>query len=315
MSSSDLPASVGSDWRIERRPCSVLTRRAHLVLAASMLAGALALSCVAPTASAPIVPPAEPVPVSPYAPEDPEDEEELAQSAPLRKDAAERGRALFENACATCHGLRGDGNGPSAGPLDPKPRDFTQGIYKWRSTESGSLPLDGDIFRTISRGVPGTGMVAWGELLSTSDRWDLVEYLRTLTDRFEEEGVEEDEIIAVPEPVLATAETVARGKEVYTASKCWECHGESGRGDGPSASTLEDSWGRPIRPFDFTTGQYRCGSGDRAVYRTFFTGLNGTPMPGYSYTISEEDRWPLVHYVRSLQREPGFLERIIFEEP
>ncbi len=242
-----------------------------------------------------------------------------ARIAKLEKDAARatqaRGERLYRYACATCHGAEGDGKGPSAEGLDPSPRDFTLGVYKWRSTESGSLPLDGDIFRTISRGVPGTTMVAWKDLLSEKQRRELVEYVKSFSDRFEEEGVEEDEIVEVPDPVPATSESIARGKEVYEANKCWECHGRGGRGDGPSAATLKDSWGNPIKPFDFTLGRYRGGSKDRYIYRTFFTGLNGTPMPGYAETVPEEDRWPLVHYVQSLERKPGFLERIIFETP
>jgi cytochrome c oxidase cbb3-type subunit 2 len=241
--------------------------------------------------------------------------EALAAAEAKRVAARARGKELFRYACATCHGLRGDGKGPSALALDPRPRDFTRGLFKWRSTESGSLPLDSDIFRTISRGVPGTRMPAWKDLLSEDQRWDLVEQVKTFSRRFAEEGVQKDEIVQVPEPVPATSETVSRGKELFEANKCWECHGREGRADGPSAKTLKDSWAIAIRPFDFTTGRYRCGGTDRDIYRTFFTGLNGTPMPSYALTIPEADRWPLVHYVRSLQRRPGLLEQFLFEVP
>ena len=252
--------------------------------------------------------------------DDASDEEEVATrlerlELQFARRSQARGAKLYRFACATCHGLEGDGNGASASQLSPKPRDFTRGVYKWRSTESGSLPVDEDIFRTISRGVPGTRMVAWRNLLSESERRDLVSYLKSFSDRFEEEGVEPDEVVQIPESVEATPQSVARGKEVYEEQKCWQCHGRSGRGDGPAAPTLKDSWDNPIKPFDFTLGQYRCGTTDRAVYRTFFTGLNGTPMPSYGDTIPEEDRWPLVHYVRSLQRSPGFFERFVFETP
>ena len=245
------------------------------------------------------------------------DEDVAAQVAAETRRHARRasGKELYRFACATCHGARGKGKGPSAVVLEPRPRDFTGGVYKWRSTESGALPLDSDIFRTISRGVPGTMMPGWKDLLSEEERWSVVEYIKRFSSRFEEEGVFEDEIVKIPEPVPATTESVARGKVVYEANKCWECHGREGRGDGPSAPTLKDSWGNPIKPFDFTLGGYRGGGTDRDIYRVFFTGLNGTPMPAYGSTIPDEDKWPLVHYVRSLQRSPGLLERILFEVP
>ena len=159
-------------------------------------------------------------------------------------------------------------------------------------------------------------MVSWKDLLSEEQRWDLVAHVKSFSSRFEEEGVEEEEIVEIPEETpAATSESIARGKEVFEFNKCWECHGRGGQGDGPSAATLKDSRGRPIKPFDFTLGRYRCGGTDRDIYRTFFTGLNGTPMPSFADTISAEDRWPLVHYVRTLQRKPGFLERVMFKVP
>ncbi len=59
----------------------------------------------------------------------------------------------------------------------------------------------------------------------------------------------------------------------------------TGRGDGPSASALLDDWEVPIRPFDFTTGNFKFGDSPADVYRTFNTGLNGTPMPSYYDSI------------------------------
>lgn len=255
----------------------------------------------------------EPVQFSP--PQEDSDPKAIAQAELRKQTALSHGRTVYRQACATCHGLAGDGKGRSSRPLDPKPRDFTGGTYKWRSTISGSLPLDQDIFRTITRGVPGTTMPAWGHLLSDGTRWDLVEYVKSFSPRFREEGVEEDEVVSIPQPVLTTQRSIDRGREVFAEKKCFECHGTSGRGDGPSASTLKDSWGHPIKPFDFTLGGYRCGSSEQAIYRTFFTGLNGTPMPSFGDSISEEDRWSLVHYVRSLQRELTLFEQLFCETP
>ena len=245
-----------------------------------------------------------------------QDAESRMLSKAMRLPSQMRGRELYRYACASCHGSRGNGLGPSAAGLDPLPRDFTRALYKWRHTESGSLPQDADIFRTITKGVPGTTMPAWGKLLSEQERWDLVEHLKSFSVRFKEEPLQDDEIVKLPEAALpATAASIAQGRKVYEEMKCWECHGPAGRGDGPSSTTLKDSWDRAIRPFDFSAGLYRCGDTDRDIYTTFYTGLNGTPMPSFALTIPDADRWPLVHYVRSLQRTPGPLERWLLEAP
>src|SRR5919106_370773 len=96
------------------------------------------------------------------------------------------GEKIYQENCAACHGDRGDGKGPEASRLKTKPRDFTGGIYKFRSTPSGSLPLDEDIFRTITHGVRGTSML--GQLqLSEQERSAVVQYVKTFSKRFKEE--------------------------------------------------------------------------------------------------------------------------------
>src|SRR5215470_15038555 len=65
------------------------------------------------------------------------------------------GKVLYARYCVGCHGVRGDGEGenaPYVNPQYPKPRDFTMGLFKCRSTPSGSIPLESDLFNTISRG-------------------------------------------------------------------------------------------------------------------------------------------------------------------
>jgi mono/diheme cytochrome c family protein len=189
------------------------------------------------------------------------------------------GRGIYRSACAPCHGQRGDGQGPAARSINPKPRDFTAGVFKFRSTPSGALPTDSDLFRTISDGVPSTWMPAWEQLLSAQQRWAVVEYLKTLVPDFQSEFAE-DPPLPLPSgpPASASAE---EGRFVYLALKCWECHGMRGRGDGPSAGTLEDDWERSIEPYDFTHGDYKGGGNSEDVYRTLRTGLSGTPMPAY----------------------------------
>lgn len=203
-----------------------------------------------------------------------------AQQLPVTPDrvAAVDARRLYEGACATCHGTLGDGNGPSAAQLGtPRPQDFTAGMYKFRSTPTGSLPTDDDIYRTISRGVPGTWMPRWEEHLSPAQRWALVRYIKEFSDFFAEEDPD-PEVELPPEPGVS-AEFVHEGRFVYTMLECHKCHGAEGRGDGPSSNELVDDWGDRIRPYDFTRGGYKNGSSAQDVYRTLRTGLSGTPMP------------------------------------
>lgn len=197
---------------------------------------------------------------------------------------AVEGRAIYRAACAPCHGLSGDGNGPAARSMNPRPRDLTAGVFKFRSTPSGALPTDLDLYRTISQGVPGTWMPAWKDLLSERQRWAVVQHVKTLAPDFQIElaqmGLADDAPLRPPgEP--ARSASVREGRFVYLVLKCWDCHGMNGRGDGPSAGSLKDDQGRRIKPYDFTRGSYKNGRRPEDVYRTLRTGLDGTPMPAY----------------------------------
>ncbi len=203
-----------------------------------------------------------------------------AQQLPVTPDrvAAVDAQRLYEGACASCHGRLGDGNGPSAAQLGtPRPQDFTAGTYKFRSTPTGSLPTDNDIYRTISRGVPGTWMPPWENLLTPAERWALVQYIKGFSDIFALE-LPDPEVDVPPEPGVS-AELVHEGRFVYTMLECQKCHGAEGRGDGPLSNELVDDRGDRIRPYDFTRRGYKSGSSAQDVYRTLRTGLSGTPMP------------------------------------
>ncbi|MFQ5847025.1 MAG: c-type cytochrome [Candidatus Methylomirabilales bacterium] len=210
----------------------------------------------------------------------------------------ERGRRIYVKRCQVCHGEEGDGQGPVAPYLNPRPRDFTAGIYKLRTTESGEPPTDEDLFRVVTRGVPGTAMSGW-TTLSEADRWRVIYYIKTFApDMFEEPGI----VVQPTREVSASPELLARGKELYRLAKCWECHGDEGRADGPSAPTLKDDLDRSIRPADFTKGwRIKGGREVQKIFMRFSTGMDGTPMPSYADTFSEEDRWALAHYVKALQ--------------
>ena len=217
-------------------------------------------------------------------------------SVPQTEAQVERGRIVYGRRCASCHGDKGDGNGPAATFLDPRPRNFTLGSFKFRTTPSGSLPTDGDLYRTLARGVRWTAMPTWHEL-PEKDRIAVIAYVKTFSPRWKEEKPEPP--IVIGDPPKATPELVARGKALYAQAKCWECHGDGGKGDGPSANQLRDDWKFPIRPADFTRGQFKAGGDVRDIYRTMTTGLDGTPMPSFADSMRDDERWAISYYVLS----------------
>jgi mono/diheme cytochrome c family protein len=209
-----------------------------------------------------------------------------------------RGKALYERYCIFCHGKYGDGRGESAPYLDPKPRDFTKAVFKCRSTPSGSLPLDSDLYDTISRGVHDSGMPSWKPLLR-QERVDLIAYIKTFSSAFQEE--KPGAPVEIPPEPPSSAESIRRGAQVFESMNCWSCHGKDGRGHGPSATTLTDSKGSPITPFDFTSGsRFKCGETNRDMFRDLITGLDGTPMPSFASAMTTDQRWDVVHYLRTL---------------
>jgi cytochrome c oxidase cbb3-type subunit I/II len=207
-----------------------------------------------------------------------------------------RGRVVYERRCVGCHGPQGDGNGPAATFLDPRPRNFTLGSFKFRTTPSGSLPTDGDLYRTLTRGVRWTAMPTWHEL-PEKDRVAVIAFIKTFSPRWKEEKPEAP--ITIGEPPAPTPELLARGKTLYAQAKCFQCHGEGGKGDGPSAAELQDDLKFPIRPADFTRGQFKGGGDVRDIYRTMTTGLDGTPMPSFADSMKDDERWAISYYVLS----------------
>jgi mono/diheme cytochrome c family protein len=200
-------------------------------------------------------------------------------AAPFAPSAA-RGQAVYQKACAACHGETGNGKGQGAAPLNPKPRDFTTGIYKFRTTSLGELPTDSDLLKVVTNGIPHTQMPPFKNVLTGQERLDVVAYIKKFSADFEE-AEEAPEVIDLPEPPASTAEFVAEGKNLYMALDCWSCHGPKGKGDGSAAKGLRDGWGNPIRPMNLTSTQYKGGADAKNIYRTIHTGLNGTPMSAF----------------------------------
>ncbi len=218
---------------------------------------------------------------------------------------APRAAEDYRRYCVGCHGEVGDGNGENAQWLDPKPRDFTTAVFKCRSTPTGTLPTDEDLFDTIARGLDRSNMPPWNTF-TKQERADLVAWIKHFSPRWQTEKAGTP--IQIPPEPQVTPDRVKAGREVFDRVQCWKCHGVTGRANGPSAATLTDDAGRPITPFNFQEGaRPKCGGTDRDLYRIFMTGLDGTPMPSFADNIKPDEAWDLVFYLRSLQ--PNTVEK------
>ena len=245
--------------------------------------------------------------------------EPVGESPPVTPALVEHGHWVFRGMCIGCHGIKGDGNGAvwelgekyaKTHKLPRKPRDFTSAVFKVRSTPSGSLPTDRDLFRAMSRGLVADQDMPSFKFLPERDRWAVIAYIKSLSTRWKEEEKYQEPPVEVGQPPIPDEATVQAGKLVYAEMKCAKCHGELGKGDGPSAPELTDDNGLSIKPRDFSDpGQFVGANDPRGIYQTFTTGLDGTPMPTFADFLPEDKRWKLVWYVMSLR--PTFdLEKI-----
>jgi mono/diheme cytochrome c family protein len=232
---------------------------------------------------------------------------------PVKKELLEKGKKVYYKRCVWCHGVEGGGDGPSADRLFTRPRNFIQGTFKIRHTDSGELPLEEDLIRTVKNGLPGSAMPAWGEFLSEDEIVAVVNFVKTLVQ--DRSFDDEDDTVVVqdfgtspwgttgPHHLGVPQEDIDAGKEIFIKNKCFECHGGEGRGDGNP--TMKDDWGFPIVAADWQQcwnfrGSRRNHYDPFNVVRTVTTGLNGTPMPNFKDQITVEDRWKLAAFVNSL---------------
>lgn len=230
----------------------------------------------------------------------------------------EAGKRVYFTKCVWCHGVEGAGDGPGADRLWPRPRNFNQGTFKIRHTASGELPLfdskkpipgQNDLFETVTHGLPGSAMPPWEGILTEEQRLQVLSFVTTqlVQDRsFTDKETETQTILQLAElkPKPATEESVKRGSELVVEKKCVECHGMEGRGDG-NAFNLKDDWGFSIQPADWRKCWNFRGSRQDPynvanIFRTFSTGVNGTPMPSFADNTTVDERWDIANFVNSL---------------
>ena len=217
----------------------------------------------------------------------------LAGTAPL-------GARIYAQHCATCHGPHGRGDGPAAPPLQPRPRDFSGGVFKVKSTAGAAPPTLADVRAAIAAGLPGASMAGFGGILSPAEIDAVAEHVRGLGPH----AAWAPSPTRPPlDPVLSAVASPERGREVYVALGCPACHGGAGRGDGTAAAALKDVWGQPDPPRDLTAPwTFRGGSDPQAVAARIAFGMSGTPMPAYAGELREDQLADLVAYVRSIAR-------------
>lgn len=254
-------------------------------------------------------------------------------------DLLRLGAAVYKRNCRQCHGVTGDGNGPAAAHLLPRPRDYRPAIFKFTSTNYGAKPLREDLARTVRRGIAGTSMPSF-RLLPHNELDAVVDYVLALTHRGELEGLLVDEAEfdgqidprstpglvenirsrwaaargqvvypITPMPVFAAAH-VSQGREAFLTKGCSKCHGEDGRGQTKENIGI-DSWGNPTKAADLSSGMLRGGTEPLDVYRHISAGINGTPMPSFSSSLQQEPEtmWKLTAYILDLanQRRNGVI--------
>ncbi|MET0516461.1 MAG: c-type cytochrome [Nitrospiraceae bacterium] len=243
---------------------------------------------------------------------------ELAPEPPA--DFIEAGKRVYFTKCVWCHGVDGAGDGPGADRLWPRPRNFNQGTFKIRHTASGELPLynynerspdsgKNDLLDTVTHGLPGSAMPPWEGILTEEQRVQVLAFVTTqlVKDRkFNDKATESQTILQLStlNPVPQTEESIKKGAELVVDKKCIECHGVDGRGDG-NAFNLKDDWGFSIQPADWhKCWNFRGTRQDpynvRNIFRTFSTGVNGTPMPSFADNTTVEERWHIANFVGSL---------------
>jgi mono/diheme cytochrome c family protein len=223
---------------------------------------------------------------------------------------ADDGGAIYRERCAVCHGANGRGDGAAAGLLEPRPRDFTTGRYKFRSTPTGTLPALADVVATTSRGLRGTSMPGFADLLAPQAMDAVARYVLALAPPDARHALP----LSLPAgardapPLRLPAKARGDGAALFERAGCGECHGADGRSSAWRTAVAAPWGGRPATRLD-EPWTFRGGSDEETIARRILTGLDGTAMPAYAGALSVSEARAVARHVRTLARPP------IWEEP
>lgn len=223
----------------------------------------------------------------------------LPQNAVAMTASVEDGKKIYDIHCFQCHGFEGKGDGSAATYLVRRPRDFTDGLYKLKTSPPKiSRVRDEDIYHAISNGMSSTGMPPWKNILSEQEMWNLVAYLKSLTDLFDD--TENPPPLDLSGKIDYSEESVLRGEMAYRELKCPECHGPLG--EGPATKKLKDDYGQRIWARDLTRPWTFIGPyAPQAMYARITNGIPLTPMPAHILPVFKEKmegmRWDVVNYI------------------
>ncbi|MFM7035308.1 MAG: c-type cytochrome [Planctomycetia bacterium] len=221
------------------------------------------------------------------------------------------GHQVYTAQCAGCHGTTGDGKGPAGQYLNPPPRDYRNGVFKFTSTPRGEKPRREDLRRILRYGARGTSMPAF-RFLPQEETEAVIDYVQVLSARGEleltlireatDELLEDDDFD--PETVAGMVTTIAKswdraegqlvravtvepprtpdsiraGAVHFAGMYCVKCHNRDARGS-KTADVGVDIWGRVAYPADLSMGMLHGGRRSIDIYRRIYSGINGTPMP------------------------------------
>lgn len=195
-----------------------------------------------------------------------------------------RPKHLYMNLCQRCHAAQGDGLGNIQPNLANFPRSF------WKNAEFFRRISDERILKSIERGIPGTSMPPYGELLGKETVSSLTDLLFREFIRIKRSDKSKDlSIPPQPKNLLSKKKT-----EKEFTRNCSSCHGVAGNGKGPEYLTYLP------RPRDLTNRPYFQSMTDEQIARAMFHGLPGTGMPAFMEKLSAESVWSLVKKVRGL---------------
>lgn len=264
----------------------------------------------------------------------PHDPTEFGYQVSPRTVNLNEGRLAYQTYCVGCHGATGEGNGPASRWLNPAPRNFKKANFKFISTRFGELPTDEDLFRSISHGLRGSSMPAWGHLPERT-RWALIEYIKSFSDIWQREPT--PAIPFVTDPYVSNPDkssAIARGEVAYHGFfRCWNCHpgyvsdekisaAQEAMGGVAQASyrpnirqsaVKTDSEGKTIFAPDFLRDPVKSGTSIKDLYRSIAAGITGTAMPTWidaaaqgpvddqgNPLVSQTDLWAVAYYVQDL---------------